>query len=277
MNSLDTSRISPAGGDERGASYQRDGYVIARGIFDQHLMSRARAHLLNLATRFPELRPDEISSHVLQNDVFWYALISHPDIVDLAAAFIGPGVAHFYSRYFAKQPFDGREVPWHQDAVYYPLDPVEFCTIWIALDDADASNGCLRVIPGSHAGDLQPIEPTANTESILKRLMDQSLANEGDARELVVQAGDCIVIHPRIIHGSRANTSARWRRGLAVRYIPTNVRILWEELYGEPWDCAFLLRGQAHHPGNNYLPAPVSSATMACNPTNMNGAARPKS
>jgi len=241
-------------------AYAHQGYAIARNIFGLGKMIEARSHLNELASKFPDVQPDEISSHILQTDEFWFSLVSDARIVDLAAQFVGPGVAHFYSRYFAKRPFDGREVPWHQDAVYYPLEPMEFCTIWIALDDADAENGCLRVIPGSHNGPLRPIEPTDDKQSILKRLMDQRISDENCAVDVAVQAGDCIIIHPNIIHGSKPNASSRWRRGLAVRYIPTHVRILWEELYGEPWDCAFLLRGHAIHAENNYLPHPIAAA-----------------
>jgi ectoine hydroxylase-related dioxygenase (phytanoyl-CoA dioxygenase family) len=42
-------------------------------------------------------------------------------------------------------------MPWHQDAAYWPLSPREHnITAWIALFDTDASNGCMRVIPGTH-------------------------------------------------------------------------------------------------------------------------------
>ena len=39
---------------------------------------------------------------------------------------------------------------WHQDASYWPLSPSKTVTVWLAIDDADAGNGAMRVIPCSH-------------------------------------------------------------------------------------------------------------------------------
>ena len=39
---------------------------------------------------------------------------------------------------------------WHQDASYWPLSPSKTVTVWLAVDDADAGNGAMRVIPCCH-------------------------------------------------------------------------------------------------------------------------------
>jgi hypothetical protein len=54
------------------------------------------------------------------------------------------------------------------------------------------------------------------------------------------------------VHGSNANTSPHWRRGLTIRYIPTSTRIVSDE----QWPSAFLLRGEAVPGVNSYLPWP---------------------
>ena len=38
----------------------------------------------------------------------------------------------------------------HQDATYLYTDPVKVVGFWIALNDANLSNGCIKFIPGSH-------------------------------------------------------------------------------------------------------------------------------
>ncbi|GIT52865.1 MAG: hypothetical protein Ct9H300mP16_00250 [Pseudomonadota bacterium] len=63
---------------------------------------------------------------------------------------IGNDFALWNSSLFAKPASDGQATPWHQDGEYWPIRPVATCTVWIAVDDANTSNGCLRVIPGSH-------------------------------------------------------------------------------------------------------------------------------
>ncbi len=76
--------------------------------------------------------------------------------------------------------------------------------------------------------------------------------DEDDAVDMVLSPGDVEVHHPRIVHGSKANTSDNRRCGLAIRYIPTSTRITDPQ---QPWPSAFHLRGE---PGvNDYAPIPV--------------------
>ena len=45
---------------------------------------------------------------------------------------------------FAKPGRTGMEVPMHQDGNYWPIRPLTTCTVWIALDESDRENGCLK-------------------------------------------------------------------------------------------------------------------------------------
>jgi ectoine hydroxylase-related dioxygenase (phytanoyl-CoA dioxygenase family) len=40
---------------------------------------------------------------------------------------------------------------WHQDELFIPTRDRSLAAAWIALDDATVENGCLWVLPGSHA------------------------------------------------------------------------------------------------------------------------------
>lgn len=237
--------------------YENNGYLIVKRVIDPARASAHAAYLHVLRDRFDNIPADEINSHLLQNDKEWYDIISDPALVDIAQNFLGENIAHFYSRYFAKHPHSGREVPWHQDGAYYTLDPVRLCTLWVSLTHSTPQNGGLRVLPGSHKLHLRDIRPTDDESSILKRLMDKDSIDFSGAVDLVTEPGDVVLIHPHLLHSSSVNISDEWRIGLAVRYIPTSVRITWEELYGEPWDCAYLLRGRADNAEiNRYMPAP---------------------
>ena len=52
--------------------------------------------------------------------------------------------------FFAKPAGNGKPTPWHQDGEYWPISPLATCSVWIAVDDANRENGCLRVIKGPH-------------------------------------------------------------------------------------------------------------------------------
>jgi phytanoyl-CoA hydroxylase len=55
------------------------------------------------------------------------------------------------SMYIFKQPGIGGAVTSHQDSTFLHTEPRQTCLgLWLALDNADISNGCLWVRPGSH-------------------------------------------------------------------------------------------------------------------------------
>jgi ectoine hydroxylase-related dioxygenase (phytanoyl-CoA dioxygenase family) len=146
-------------------------------------------------------------------------------------------------------------VLWHQDGSFWPLEPMEVVTLWLAVDDSIPENGCMRVIPGTHTMDLKELRARTDVTSVLGKDTDEKYFDESTAADVVLKAGGVSVHHPNIVHGSMANTSDRWRRGLTIRYIPTSTRIL--TTTEEPWPSAFLLRGEAVRGINTYLPRPT--------------------
>ena len=68
----------------------------------------------------------------------------------IVADLLGPSVVAWGSHFFCKMPRDGKTVSWHQDASYWPLTPSKAVTMWLAVDDADRENACMRFIPGTH-------------------------------------------------------------------------------------------------------------------------------
>jgi phytanoyl-CoA hydroxylase len=231
--------------------YAKQGYVAAHGVIDQELVAEGRRHVDWLLARHPGIRPENLGHTLVREDPFWVRLISDPRLLDVAEQFIGPDIALFASHYIAKPPHDGQQVLWHQDGSYWPLSPMAVVTIWLALDDSTPENGCLRVIPGSHQGSLLESKPRTDVVSVLGSGIDDAQVDATLAQDVILQAGDVSIHHPGIIHGSNANHSARWRRGLTIRYIPTSTRII-----PERWECAFLLRGKACPGINDYLEKP---------------------
>lgn len=51
-----------------------------------------------------------------------------------------------------QQPGIGGEVVPHQDNSFLYTDPPTCKGLWLALEDATITNGCLWAIPGSHKG-----------------------------------------------------------------------------------------------------------------------------
>jgi ectoine hydroxylase-related dioxygenase (phytanoyl-CoA dioxygenase family) len=232
--------------------FDRDGYAIFRNVVDQDLVAEASAHIDWLVQRHPELRPEELWHTLVPGDPFWVRLISDDRLLDVAQLFVGPNIALFASHYISKPPYTGLPVLWHQDGSYWPLDPMEVVTLWLAVDHSTPDNGGMRVIPGTQNMALQEMHKSTDVRNVLSSEIDPALVDESKAVDLVLAPGDVSVHQPSIIHGSNANTSPRRRAGLTIRYIPTSTRIT-----ADPWPYSFLVRGQAVEGVNEYQPRPV--------------------
>jgi phytanoyl-CoA hydroxylase len=230
--------------------YERDGFVIFRNVLDAEIIEQASRHVAWLQQCHPELRGEDLGHQLVAKDPFWARLISDDRLLDIVQEFVGPDIALFASHYICKPPHTGRPVLWHQDGAYWPLEPMEVITLWLAIDDSTPENGCLRVIPGSHRDDLHDLRDRQDVDSVLGS-ESATHVEEAVAVDLTLSAGDVEVHHPHIMHGSNANTSPRRRCGLTIRYIPTSTRITASE---QPFPSALLLRGK---PGVNvYQPWP---------------------
>ena len=232
-------------------AYEADGYLIFREVIDTGLIAEASDHVAWLQERHPELRGEELSHELVASDPFWVRLVSDDRLLDIAEIFVGPDIALFASHYISKPPYSGQPVLWHQDGAYWPLEPMKVVTLWLAVDHLTPENGCLRVIPGSHRGELHELRQRGDTDSVLgsESAID---VDESQAVDMILAPGDVEVHHPKIMHGSDANTSPRRRCGLTIRYIPTSTRIVTGQ---QPYASALLLRGE---PGVNvYQPRPL--------------------
>ncbi len=181
-------------------------------------------------------------------------LVSDDRLLDIAEQFLGPDLGLFASHYIAKQPFTGKAVPWHQDGSYWPLDPMEVITFWLAIDRSDEENGCMKVIPGTQHDNLLSVdEYIAQTDdNAFEIAMDPDSVDESKAVSFILNPGDISIHNPLITHGSHANKSPRWRRGLTIRYIPAYTRIT----KARPHPGAFIFRGQGYANGNGWNPWP---------------------
>lgn len=244
--------------------FHEDGYTIFENVIDENLAQEARGHVEWLQQKYPHLRGEQLGHTLVKDDPFWVRLVSDDRLLDIAEAFIGPNIALFASHYIAKPPGDGQPVLMHQDGHYWPLEPMEVVTLWLAVDDSDVENGCMRVLPGTHRDKrLHGHEGHTDTANVLSSRIDPETADESRAVDVVMKAGSVSVHDPFLIHGSNANTSARRRAGLTIRYIPTSTRIKVETMdlgWGVEgpgaFPSAFLLRGEDPNGTNRYNPRP---------------------
>ncbi len=154
-----------------------------------------------------------------QHDAYFERMANQGDFPELAAMLLGESVTCKNVQYFNKPPGQGLATPPHQDAFYFKLDPPQALTMWLALDDVDQENGCVRYITGSHLHGMRPHHATGTlgfSQGII------NFPNEVDALQeipLPAAPGDLLAHHALTIHRADANRSTgRNRRALGLIY-----------------------------------------------------------
>jgi ectoine hydroxylase-related dioxygenase (phytanoyl-CoA dioxygenase family) len=106
----------------------------------------------------------------------------------------------------------------HQDNFYLRAQPGTCIAAWMALDDCDEANGCLQVVPSSHAWPLL-CSQKANTNLSFTDVT-VPIPAEAQVLPVVMEAGDVLFFNGQIVHGSYPNTTQnRFRRSLIGHYI----------------------------------------------------------
>lgn len=151
-------------------------------------------------------------------------LARNPKVLDVIEDIIGPNIRLYLSSLWPKGARDGKFVSWHQDSAYYGLEPHEEITAWVALTPSDRTNGCVRVIPGTHrGGDFTHVE-TFESSNLLSRGQTIQGLDIATAVDMELRPGQFSVHHEKLVHGSDPNNSDDRRIGIAFMYVPTHVR-----------------------------------------------------
>lgn len=151
-------------------------------------------------------------------------IATNPRILDAVEDLIGPDILLFGASIFAKDGRDPRYVSWHQDSAYFGLTPHREVTAWVALSEASAMHGCLRVAPGTHRGPaLQHVETFAQDNMLAKGQALQGI-DDAAAVEMPLAAGEFSLHHEQMAHSSLPNRAADRRIGFAFFFIPAEVR-----------------------------------------------------
>ncbi len=174
------------------------------------------------------------------------ALDADPRLLAIVEGIIGPNARAVRGLFFDKTPDANWPVAWHQDltlavaerreiegwtawsmkaGVHHVQPPPEILTrmvtLRLQLDDSDAGNGPLRVLPGTHRMGRIKAEQLA------------ALRTEIPEEMCLASAGSVLAFKPLLLHASSAAKSPRHRRVIHLEYAPAD--LLPNELR---WSCA---------------------------------------
>ena len=211
---------------EERSFYAREGYVVPAWRFPARKIDEMRAALDKLIADNPGVRPEKLVSAHLENGSegvkgsrAFLELARDRDLVELISDAIGEDVILWGCQVFCKPGGDGLETPFHQDGHYWPIRPLATCTAWIALDPSRKANGCLKVVPRSHAAkQLFPHLREDRDDLVLTNRIQGF--DESTAVEVELEPGQMSLHDVYMIHGATVNRSPMRRAGVAIRYMP---------------------------------------------------------
>jgi len=214
--------------DEQIQVYHRDGYVIAKAMFDVQEID-----LLGRSAR----QDNELDRHSLTREdgeggAVRLSLWNQPGngiygmfarcrrVVDSMEKILEGEVYHYHSKMILKDAGVGGAWTWHQDYGYWYQNGCLFplmSSVSITVDPATRENGCMQVLKGSHhMGRVDHVTTGEQAGADTQRLAEADPHFERVYCEM--EPGDALFFHCNTLHRSDQNASPNPRWSLICCY-----------------------------------------------------------
>src|SRR5262245_55610525 len=220
--------------DRQIEAYRRDGYLVIPRLIEGEQLAELRALSDRIVAEASGIaQSDELydleASHsaalprvrrlkptIFKRYTFFHGRVRDPKITAILTELLAPDFGQHRGKLNMKSAGYGSPVEWHQDWAFYPHTNDDVLATGIYLDDCDADNGPLMVVPGSHHG------PTHDhhADGRFCGAFDPAACgvDVGKAVPLMGPAGSMTIHHARLVPGSALHRSNRQRRLLLHEY-----------------------------------------------------------
>jgi phytanoyl-CoA hydroxylase len=216
---------------ERLAQYHQNGFTVVSGLFSPAEIARYRDHYMDM--RLNQNIDDRVDLFGDESDPLRkYARLMHPHrhdqlsrdwlldarLAEWLTALCGDQAPYAVQTMVYFKPAGARGQALHQDQFYLRVQPGTCIAAWMALDDCDEANGCMQIVPGTHA---IPVLCSTEADPAQSFTSDTVILPEGMTPvPVLMKAGDVMFFNGQVVHGSYPNTSRdRFRRALIGHYI----------------------------------------------------------
>ena len=232
--------------------YNDKGYVAPIDVLSIQEANEIREEIELIEKKWPNALEGLGRNYVHMISPIFNKVCLNNKILDAVESLIGKNILICGTTLFIKNAKEKGFVSFHQDAKYIGLEPHNWVTAWIAVTDSNEENGCMRMWPGSHKGNLKDHEQKFDEGNLLTR--GQTIKNVPieETDPIVLKAGQMSLHHPTVIHGSGLNKSKDRRIGFVVQsYIGSNVDQVLGKIYVQK------ARGEDTHKFHEYSKVPI--------------------
>ena len=222
------------------ADYQRDGYVILRGLFGRdeireigkaidrvHSEGVAHGRSFRHGNLFYNVSPaGDGAPHVRLAQWFSYhnpvlnAVRLDPRFAAILAPLLGRDLKQIINQLHWKAPGSLGDFAWHQDSRFrrpreaYRNLGTSYVQTGLAIDQHTPESGCMKFIRGSHRrGHLDLDSSTQVLGTAMRQsVLEQVGLSADDLVEVILDPGDLALWSPYLVHGSGKNNSDHRRR-----------------------------------------------------------------
>ena len=222
------------------ADYQRDGYVILRGLFGRdeireigkaidrvHSEGVAHGRSFRHGNLFYNVSPaGDGAPHVRLAQWFSYhnpvlnAVRLDPRFAAILAPLLGRDLKQIINQLHWKAPGSLGDFAWHQDSRFrrpreaYRNLGTSYVQTGLAIDPHTPESGCMKFIRGSHRrGHLDLDSSTQVLGTAMRQsVLEQVGLSADDLVEVILDPGDLALWSPYLVHGSGKNNADHRRR-----------------------------------------------------------------
>src|SRR5688572_12718221 len=157
------------------------GYLAGYRVYDAEGVRRNREGFEELLKLLKPGQSANVINGWEKQHKYIFDLCRNPVMLDYVEDLLGPNFVLWGTHFFSKDPGDGTQVAWHQDARYWPLKPHKTVTAWLAIDYSDAENGAMRVIPGTHRTGIVGHENSTTQGNVLGLQIERGAIDDSKA------------------------------------------------------------------------------------------------
>ncbi|MGX9351754.1 phytanoyl-CoA dioxygenase family protein [Shimia sp. W99] len=219
-------------------AFQKDGVVLIRGLFADHVETLRAGVARNMAEPGPYASENEKageSGRFFDDYCNWQRIPEFREVIETSPAaevaaklMQSESVQMFHDHVLVKEPGTSMATPWHTDGPYYFVEGKQTISFWSPLDPVE--DATLRMVAGSHRWE-KPVLPTrwVSEESFFPNEDDYMPIPDPDDEGMKVlewpmQPGDAVAFNYDVLHGARGNTSTTRRRAFSLRLLGDDAR-----------------------------------------------------